>query len=208
MLNDLLSRSESKTLEFKENTSSPLRIIKTVVAFANTAGGTIVIGIEDKTRKVVGIPHILLEEERMANLISDLISPMLMPDIDIISHTGKELLLIHVPHNPGPFYLKKSGINRGVFVRLGSSNRLADPETLANLQRLAKRISFDEMACVSAGVNALNKTLLHKKLKTSFKNLSEKHYQSLGLISLYNKKQYASYGGLLLFGIDKSKNKH
>src|SRR3990167_2113225 len=107
MLDKLLSQCEGKTLEFKENTSSPLKIIKTVVAFANTAGGTIVIGVEDKTKKVIGVNHVLLEEERISNLIYDSISPVLMPDIDIISCLGKELILIHVPHLPGPFYWKK-----------------------------------------------------------------------------------------------------
>ena len=54
----LLSRPEGKTLEFKENAQSLPGIIKTVVAFANTAGGTIVIGVEDRTKKIVGIVSI------------------------------------------------------------------------------------------------------------------------------------------------------
>lgn len=38
---DLLKRPESKTLEFKRNLSSPQGILRTIVAFANTAGGTL-----------------------------------------------------------------------------------------------------------------------------------------------------------------------
>ena len=41
----LVSQPESKTLEFKRDVSSLNPILKTVVAFANTAGGKIVIGI-------------------------------------------------------------------------------------------------------------------------------------------------------------------
>ncbi len=48
MIESLLLQEESKILEFKENVSSPMKIIKTAIAFANTAGGTIVIGIENK----------------------------------------------------------------------------------------------------------------------------------------------------------------
>jgi len=48
MIQKLLARNEGKTLEFKENAESLNGIIKTVIAFANTAGGIIVIGVEDK----------------------------------------------------------------------------------------------------------------------------------------------------------------
>ena len=53
MIQDLFIREEGKTLEFKENAQSLPGIIKTVVAFANTAGGTIVIGVEDRSKKIV-----------------------------------------------------------------------------------------------------------------------------------------------------------
>ena len=49
MIKDLLKKEERKTLEFKENSRSKAKIIRTIVAFANTAGGTLVIGIRDKT---------------------------------------------------------------------------------------------------------------------------------------------------------------
>lgn len=53
-------------------------------AFANTAGGILIIGIEDTTHYIVGIkePHEL--EEKLANLISDTIAPHIIPEIDII----------------------------------------------------------------------------------------------------------------------------
>jgi len=41
MLEELLSKSEGKTLEFKENSQSLQKIIQTIVAFANTAGGVL-----------------------------------------------------------------------------------------------------------------------------------------------------------------------
>lgn len=62
-------------MEFKRDLSSPGPIIKTVVAFANTAGGDLVIGVNDSTRDVVGISDALGEEERLANLITDRIAP-------------------------------------------------------------------------------------------------------------------------------------
>ena len=49
MLELFLNQEEGKQLEFKENTESLNRIIQTIIAFANTAGGTIIIGVKDKT---------------------------------------------------------------------------------------------------------------------------------------------------------------
>lgn len=47
LLESLLRRHEDKTLEFKRDLSSPERVIITLVAFANSAGGIVVLGIED-----------------------------------------------------------------------------------------------------------------------------------------------------------------
>ena len=83
MLKELLARDEGKTLEFKENTSSLQKIIQTIVAFANTAGGTLVIGIKDKTKEIVGLDNILQEEECLANAMADSIAPQINPSLQI-----------------------------------------------------------------------------------------------------------------------------
>ena len=74
-LTETLLRPEGKTLEFKRDLSSPSGFLCTIVAFANTAGGTVVIGVEDRTRHVRGVTDALALEERVANLISDSITP-------------------------------------------------------------------------------------------------------------------------------------
>jgi ATP-dependent DNA helicase RecG len=57
----LLSRNEGKTLEFKRDLSSPQNVLKAIVAFANTSGGVILLGVEDKTKRVRGIQDVLGE---------------------------------------------------------------------------------------------------------------------------------------------------
>lgn len=156
MIEELLSQNEGKSLEFNENAANTMKILKTVVAFANTAGGILVIGVRDRTKEIIGIKKVLDEEERISNHIYDMVSPMLLPDIDIVSYSGKELMLITIPHLPGPYHLKEARIDKGTYVRLGFSNRPADPETLANLQRFAKRISFDELPCNKAEAKELD----------------------------------------------------
>jgi len=78
---EILKRPEGKTLEFKRDLSSPDGALKTIVAFANTSGGTLLVGVEDRTHHVRGVPDALDLEERLASLVSDRISPRLVPEI-------------------------------------------------------------------------------------------------------------------------------
>lgn len=51
----ILKRPAGKTLEFKRDLSSPAGVIRTVTAFANTAGGLLLIGVQDRTAFVRGV---------------------------------------------------------------------------------------------------------------------------------------------------------
>jgi ATP-dependent DNA helicase RecG len=80
----ILSRHEGKTLEFKRDLSSPGGVLKAIVAFANTSGGILLLGVEDGTKKIKGVHDVLAEEERLANLIADSISPKLVPSMEVM----------------------------------------------------------------------------------------------------------------------------
>lgn len=61
MINTLLQQNESKTLEFKQDLSSPRGVLKTLVAFANSAGGRLVLGVCDDKR-IIGVADPLAEQ--------------------------------------------------------------------------------------------------------------------------------------------------
>jgi predicted HTH transcriptional regulator len=97
--------------------------LKTLVAFANTAGGVFLIGVEDGTRRVIGIPDVLAAEERLANMVVDSILPRLVPDIEIAPWRKTHVLVVQVyPSAARPHYLARPGPDAGVFVRVGSTN--------------------------------------------------------------------------------------
>src|SRR5438105_2813750 len=83
-LAELLAAHEGKTIEFKRDLSSPDKVIRTLVAFVNSAGGTVLIGVEDRTRRVRGVADPTQVEEQLANLISDRIAPRVVPEIEIL----------------------------------------------------------------------------------------------------------------------------
>jgi len=96
MIEELLQQEEGKSIEFKENTKSLDRIIHTIVAFANTAGGRVLIGVKDKTKEIVGLQDLVGEEIRLANAIADSIEPLFTPDIHVVSWRNKEFLVIQL----------------------------------------------------------------------------------------------------------------
>ena len=117
---------EGKTLELKRDLSSPAGPLRTITAFANSAGGRLVVGVEDDGT-VVGVADPLAEEERVASLISDHISPQLVPAIDLMTLGDKTVLVVDVPLSTRrPHYITRQGPEAGVYVRLGSTTCQAD----------------------------------------------------------------------------------
>ena len=101
---ELLKQSEGKTLEFKQDLSSPKPLMKSLVAFANTAGGRLIVGVTDD-RRILGVEDPLLQEERLCSMIADAISPRLVPNIEMITIEEKTLLIAEVflSGSPSPF---------------------------------------------------------------------------------------------------------
>lgn len=204
MVEELLKQNEGKSLEFKENADSLDRIVRAAIAFANTAGGIILIGVRDQTRELVGLQDPLLEEGRIANALAHLVEPLLIPDMEIVSYHNKELLLIRVAHQGGPFFIKKLGKDKGTYVRLGSTNRLADTETLQALILLSKNVSFDQLPCLEAeetDIDWLGAEDLFKRVK---KRLTKVNAEDIGLI-ISKSHAYPTNGGILLFGFNRLK---
>jgi len=124
----LLSRHEGKNLEFKRDLSSPESVLRSIVAFANTSGGILLVGVEDRTRKVAGVKDVLTEEARLANLIADCIAPKLMASLEVLPWRKVQVLAVEIPPSPNrPHYVAKLGLEAGAYIRVGSSNRRADP---------------------------------------------------------------------------------
>ena len=77
-----IKQGESRTLEFKRELPSSKAIAKTVIAFSNGAGGSIIIGVDNK-RDIIGIneENILELRDSISNIISDICFPMIIPEI-------------------------------------------------------------------------------------------------------------------------------
>lgn len=205
MIRDLLGRDEGKTLEFKENARSLGHIIKTVVALANTAGGALVIGVRDRTKEVVGVKDALAEEERLASAVADSIRPQLLVDVQLQSWRDREVLILTVPHSIGPHHVRTEGPEQGVYVRLGSTNRRAGPEVIAEIRRLARNVAFDEQPCPEVNSEAIDFRAASELFSELGRPVSEAKLHNLGLMVRHCGRDVPSMGAVLLFGKTRSR---
>jgi ATP-dependent DNA helicase RecG len=196
----LLKRPESKTLEFKRDLSSPDGVLRTIVAFANSAGGTLVIGVTDSTRDVIGVPDIASVEERLASIVADGISPMLVPDVSVVPWRDRELLVVEVHPSPSrPHHLSSIGLEAGVLVRLGSTNRRADPELVAEISRQAVGRSYDETPMPGYDLTALDLGEAARFLGLS-RPVRTEELETLHVLTGYVDRVVPTIGGLVMFG--------
>lgn len=199
-LTQLLRRPEGKTLEFKRDLSSPAGFLRTVAAFANTAGGTIIVGVTDRTRDVRGVGDPLALEERAASLISDSIQPRLLPALEVIGFRDRQLLAVRVYPSPSrPHFIKRTGRRSGTYVRVGSTNRQADAQLIAEMRRFAIGEAFDEWPMPEVNSEALD----FRAASESFapvRRLRRGNLETLRLLTPHQGRKVPTIGGMLLFG--------
>ncbi|MBY0530316.1 MAG: putative DNA binding domain-containing protein [Rhabdochlamydiaceae bacterium] len=205
-LDTLLNQPESKTLEFKRDLSSLTPILKTIVAFANTAGGILIIG-RSAEGVISGIKDVFKSEETLANSISDSIRPSILPEIEIATKEGKDLIIVKVPHWRAPFYLKSEGIPNGVYIRLGSTSRPAGPELIAELQRSMIALSFDQNPLPDLPKEALDLELAADAFRNVGKKINEEKLRTLGALTTAAHRVVPSIGGMILFGKKSEREK-
>jgi predicted HTH transcriptional regulator len=199
---ELLRHPEGKTLEFKRDLSSVDGFLRTVVAFANTSGGTILIGVEDSSR-VRGASEPLALGERIASLVTDSISPRILPDIEILPYRRSHVVAVGIfPSQARPHYLNRAGLPDGVYVRVGSTNRRTDTALLDEMRRFAHGESFDERAMPHVDSEAID----FRAASESFapvRRIARRDLATLRLTTSHQRRTVPTVGGILLFGRDR-----
>lgn len=201
-LAQLLRRPEGKTLEFKRDLSSHGNILRTVVAFANTSGGTVLIGVDDASHDVRGIGNARWEEERLTHLISDSISPQLVPNVELLRFREEVVLGVEVYPSPQrPHYVGDSP-ETGAYVRVGSTNRRADGDLIAEMRRVARGEGFDEQPLPEIDLTTIDKDVISESF-SEVRRVSDRDLDVLGVLTSHQGRRVPSIGGMLLFGKDR-----
>ena len=117
-IREILKQPEDKSLEFKkEIPKNRQNLLKTVVAFANGAGGNIYVGVNDD-RAVTGIKEEPFDlEEKLASIIYDSISPIPNVFFQTTAFEDKVIFIIRIlPGANKPYYLKKLVTFKSVYI--------------------------------------------------------------------------------------------
>jgi ATP-dependent DNA helicase RecG len=123
---------ESKNIEFKRILNRG--ILKEIIAFANTQGGKIYIGINDNGNRI-GLEDVKSDAEKLSSMIKDNIQPSILNYVDVSIDIKENLLIIEVQRGDGkPYYLTDKGMKpSGVFVRLGNTSVPVSEEDIRNM---------------------------------------------------------------------------
>jgi predicted HTH transcriptional regulator len=106
------------------------------------------------------------------------------------------------PSYSRPHYLKGAGSERGVYVRVGSSNRQADKELIAELRRFASGESYDEEPLADLDSEAIDFRAA-SELFAPKRKLKRGDLDTLRVMTKHQGRKVPTVGGLLLFGTER-----
>lgn len=173
---------ESPQLELKEQINAEFK--KEIIAFANTDGGEIYVGIA-RDGSITGIADPESEMEKIGNMIRDGIKPDLTAytSIERVEDDGKNLIRVSVSRGlKRPYHLTDKGLKpAGVFVRHGVSSVPATDEAIRQMLRESDGTTFDKMRSVN---QELTFEYAEKTFQASQIAFDALHKRTLGLIDV------------------------
>jgi len=182
---------ESERIEYKSQMSDS--IYKEIIAFANTDGGVIYVGIDDQGN-VIGIDQVDEIYTRLTNGIRDAIQPDVTMFVHYILQDNKVIRIEVSEGSYKPYYLKSKGLKpAGVYVRQGASSVQASPDQIRQMIKESDGDIFEEMRTIQQHLTFDETAIAFARYHVDF---SEDKYIALGLRSLYD-DQYTNLALLL-----------
>lgn len=174
---------ESEKIEFKSQMLEDL--YKEVIAFANTDGGIIYVGI-DNEGNLTGIDNIDETYTRMTNGIRDAIQPDVTMFVRYVLQDNHVIRVEVGEGNYKPYYLKSKGLKpSGVFVRQGASSVPASPEQIRQMIKESDGDDFERLR--SSEQNLTFHAAENAFLKYGV-DFQEEKYAALGIRNLHDGK--------------------
>ena len=206
---DLIQKGESSTVQFKvridkkDKKKSAYDLGTEMVAFANTKGGTLIVGVVDETGEIDGLTY---EELQATNqLLANVSTNNVKPAINIFTETvevGEEkVIVVQVPEGISKPHTDNKGI---IWVKNGSDKRtVVAREEMARLLQSSGNMFADETLVNGTTVNDIDddffKEFIDKKHGKSIDELGQSVSELLSNMGMLRDGNL-SLGGLLLFG--------
>ena len=155
--------------------------LKSVSAFANTAGGTLIFGITDG-EEIVGLEDIKSDSEFISQKIKERISPF--PEVIMKlrkSEDEKDLLLLYVPAGAEtPYYYTGDGVTEA-YIRIGNESVVADATELKRLVMRGRNSSYDSVMSPYNYEDFSFSKLRERYKSWTGNSMTEKSFESFGI---------------------------
>ncbi len=200
---ELIGLGETSAVQFKSNVHNENSIAQEMVAFANSKGGRILIGIDDKTWEIIGLTDD--DIRRLTNLLVNAAnehvkSPVFIETETIISD-GKKVIVVFIPEGTDKPYKDKDGL---IFMKNGANKRkVTNNEELSGLLSKGRHIFPDEMAISEATIGDINKEKFEFYFTREFKSKFDHYgltYEEALRVKKVVKDGRPTLAGLLFFG--------
>lgn len=200
---DIISKGESSTVQFKERVNDAYSIATEMVAFSNSQGGLLIIGVNNKTGALNGLSFGEIEatNQLLVNAASDNVKGPIIIFTEQLSIEGHTIIVAHIKEGSDKPYRDNKGV---VWVKNGSDKRkvVSNDELLRMLQS-SGNLAADEEPVASSTYNDIDidffKNFVQKKTEKSFDVLDQSLPQILNNMG-FAKDEKLTLAGLLLFG--------
>lgn len=198
---ELIEKGEDSKRQFKTNFHNAVQLAQEMVAFSNTKGGIIIVGI-DNDSNIIGLSgdDINRLNQLISNAATENVKPSINPLTEIIKVGDKKILVITVLEGYNKPYCTSEGI---YLVKVGSDKRKISQEELQRLFQESKKLMADKSIINDSSFNDLDEKLLGEFYQKTFNKKIET--AEIGINKIIENLYLAKNGtltlaGLLLFG--------
>ena len=213
MNNDLLNiikRGESSKVQFKERLPHIDGLANELIAFSNSQGGILLIGVNDKTGELNGLSFSEIQQSnsQIVNAASQKIFPPITVTTETVSVNEHNIIVVKIEEGVSKPYKDRNGI---IYIKNGTDKRkVTSNDELSRLLRESKSLYADEILIDGSSINDVDLELLDLFLFKKYKKtLEEFNAEKLTIEKILNNLNLAKneeflLSGLLLF----SKKRH
>ena len=161
---ELIANDENSGVEFKSDELRPEQIAREGVALANFRGGRILLGVEDDGT-ITGIRRQDLERWVMDAVFGRKVHPMILPFYEEIRvDAARSVAVITVTQGTTKPYVVRHNDREDIYVRMGSTSRLATREQQARLFALGGMLHAESLPVSGSGLRDLSRERLEDYL--------------------------------------------
>ena len=140
---EMLAKGEDTHTQFKENIHNPEQLAQEMIAFSNSLGGTIIIGVTDKGEiKGLADEDIRRLNQMISNISSENVKPPVFPKTEIIAIEDQKVLSVHIPYGINKSYCTNKGV---YYTKSGSDKRKVSQDELRRLFQESGKLYAEEM---------------------------------------------------------------